>query len=331
MARIARRTVAASAAILISGIALTACAGSADPAESAGESTVKVGYLEIADTASFFLADDQGYFEDNGIKIEGTVFSAGAAVMTGLQSGDLDVGFVAVLSALQATEQGVEGQCLSGSQKQPSPDSTTQLMVAPGEADKVTSGKDLEGKNVAVNSLGNIMQLQASEWIEETGGDPSTVNWVVMGFADMPAALDSGSVDAATVVEPAITLGTKAGIPVLDPRPGDAGGYADVVGSCWFALNSWIEAHEEEATAFATGIQQGAEFFDEDPEYLRSILPDWTGTTPELASEIILPVMSAALTADEVEVWQTGGLKFGLLKNEIDPSTLIFAGNPANG
>jgi NitT/TauT family transport system substrate-binding protein len=331
VARNPRRAVAASAAVLITGLALTACSGAAAPAESTGDPTVKVGYLQIADLASFFLAEDQGFFEENGIDVDATVFSAGTAVMAGLQSGDLDVGFVAVLSALQATEQGVDGQCLVGSQGQPSPDSTTQLMVAPGKADQITSGKDLEGKNVAVNSLGNIMQLQASEWIEETGGDPSTVNWIVMGFADMPAALDNGSVDAAMVVEPAITLGAKAGIPVLDPRPGEAGGYADVVGSCWFALDSWIETHEDEAIAFATGIQQGAEYFDEDPEYLRSLLPEWTGTTPELASEIILPVTSAAITTNDVAVWQTGGLKFGLLKNEIEPSTLIFAGNPANG
>src|SRR5699024_6993677 len=66
--------------------------------------------------------------------------------------------------------------------------------------------RDLEGKSVAVNTLRTMGEVSINDLVESDGGDPSKINYVELGFPDMPAALEQGNIDAAWVPEPFQTI-----------------------------------------------------------------------------------------------------------------------------
>ncbi len=88
----------------------------------------------------------------------------------------------------------------------------------------VKSAKDLEGRKVAINTLKNINETAVRASVRKAGGDPDEVDFVELAFDQMPAALDSGRVDAAMVVEPALATvkaqgGREIAWPMIDVAP----------------------------------------------------------------------------------------------------------------
>lgn len=311
----------AAATLLLSGCA--SAGDTNDGGTESGPSTLKVGYLPISDSASFFVAQENDEFKANNLVLEASTFAGGSQLIPALQSGALDIGYVAVLSAMQAVEQGLDVQCIVGSHVHASPKASAEILLAPKNDGIVKTGADLNGKTVAVNTVGNIIQLLASAWIKDDGGDPTSVNWVSINFPDMPAALQNGDIDAAFVVEPFVTASVKAGIPVLTERPSNAYGLGDANQSCWLATRSWIDSHKAEAKGFAAAITAGAEAANADPDFVRSILPAYTGSTQEVADSVILSIPDPKLTPEGLQVWKDAGLEFGLLTKDVDVNAII--------
>src|SRR5690606_16808165 len=77
--------------------------------------------------------------------------------------------------------------------------------------DSIKSAKDLEGKTVAVNTLKAAGDLTIMEAVKLDGGDPTKVEWVELGFPDMPGQLDAGNIDAAWLPEPFLSGVVKDG------------------------------------------------------------------------------------------------------------------------
>src|SRR6185369_16593038 len=82
------------------------------------------------------------------------------------------------------------------------------MVAKPGSAFK--TGKDLEGKRIAVNTRNNIIWLYARAWVQATGGDPDKVTYLEVPFPQMIDAVRGGRVDAAFVVEPFFSAGRAA-------------------------------------------------------------------------------------------------------------------------
>src|SRR5690625_2317300 len=180
-------------------VGLTAC-GSGEANESAagdGELIpVEVGVIPIGDVASIYVGQQEGLFEEHGIDLTLTQAQGGAAIVPGVQSGDLDFGYSNVTSLVMARSQGLPIQIVAtGPQTTGSADEDfAAVMVAPDSG--IESVTDLEGKTLAVNTLNNIFDSVISSGLEQEGGDPEQVEFVEMAFPDMVAQLDAGNVDA---------------------------------------------------------------------------------------------------------------------------------------
>ena len=87
----------------------------------------------------------------------------------------------------------------------------------------IKTASDLNGKTIAGNGLGNIMQIASAAWMAKNGGDPSTAKFVELPFSEMPLALQSGRIDAAMISNPllgvALTQGARILGDALDASP----------------------------------------------------------------------------------------------------------------
>jgi NitT/TauT family transport system substrate-binding protein len=191
-------------ALMTSAGALAALAGlRAAPAFAAD--TVRVSALPQDAALEPVYAVDSAIPSSYGINLDVQMLPNGGAVMSAVIGGALDVGTSNTLTILQAREKGVPVVVIAPGVVYLTRQPTSVLMVAKDAPYKVA--RDLNGKTVAVDGLKNITEFSVRGWIDEHGGDASSLKFIEMPFATMPAGLQSGRVDAALVAEPNITLG----------------------------------------------------------------------------------------------------------------------------
>ena len=66
--------------------------GEPETVESGDIGPIKVGYIPILGFAPFFVANDKGYFADEGLEVEMESFRSGGPMIAPLSLGQLDVG-----------------------------------------------------------------------------------------------------------------------------------------------------------------------------------------------------------------------------------------------
>jgi NitT/TauT family transport system substrate-binding protein len=313
------RALAATTMIAAAALALSGCGG-AGPAKDS-PSAITIGLIPVADAGGYFAAKDQGFFGKHNIEVKEESIAGGSALLPALESNSMQIGFSNITSVLQAADSGLDVTCLTGTVKR---NDDTTMLIARKNADKIKSAKDLEGKLVAVSTIGNVNDMLAKNWVDSMGGDSTKVKFVATGFPDMPAALENGTVDAAVVFEPSTTVARNSGITevpgktVLDVLDNPTAAF-----SCWVVTKTWLDGHETEAKAFVAALKDADTYLSEDPERLRALLVKDMKVKEDLAEKVVLPTISTALTEDDVRQWETIARKYGIVKNPIDISSLV--------
>ncbi|PSL04818.1 NitT/TauT family transport system substrate-binding protein [Haloactinopolyspora alba] len=190
-----RKTTAAMGA---AALALTAAAcGSEETGttSSDGEQVVRIGYIPgPAPAMNLLLADERGYFADEGIDVELTPFQTGISLSNALTGGSIDVGVMgAVVANFPARGQG-KLFLLNNLEAD-----IQQIWAAPGSG--IESVADLAGRKVATTT-GSAAHLLLHVALK--ANDVSTEDVEVVNL-DMPAVANTfvtGGVPAAALWAP---------------------------------------------------------------------------------------------------------------------------------
>jgi NitT/TauT family transport system substrate-binding protein len=189
-----RRTLLATAAAA-TALTLAACTGPADPGTDDGdfepltEISLQLQWLPQAQFAGYYVALDQGYFEDEGFDSVDIVPSGGDIVpQDALVAGDVDFAIAWVPKVLGSIEaSGVE---LTNIAQVFQKSGTLQVSWADSGIESVA---DFEGKRIGSWGFGNEWEIFAA--MADEGLDSTTVSITTQDFS-MNALLD-GDVDAA--------------------------------------------------------------------------------------------------------------------------------------
>ena len=234
-------------AILLAGVALIA-----RPATLGAQDlpTVRVGDLGYTDASSEPLfGAAAGIFRRNGIDVKVTVLNGGGAIIAAIAGGSLEAGFSNAVSAAQAIARGIPIIVLTPAAEYPSDKPDTVLVKARGS--KLKTAADLNGKTLAVTTLGGGLQASAKLWIDKNGGDSKSVHFLELPFTEMAAALKAGRIDAAMLAEPVLTQ-SRNDVEML----GDA---FSAVAPRWtvgvfVASKPWVTANPDLARRFVQGM-----------------------------------------------------------------------------
>jgi len=190
-----RRGLAAASIAVVSALALSACAGGSEGPDASGDFepitdiTLQLQWLPQAQFAGYYVALDQGYFEEEGFDNVDIIPSGGDIVpQDALVNGDVDfaVAWVPkVLGTLEAT-----GAELTDIAQVFQKSGTLQVSF---KGDGVASVADFEGKRIGSWGFGNEWEIFAA--MADEGLDSTSVKITTQDFS-MNALLD-GDVDAA--------------------------------------------------------------------------------------------------------------------------------------
>ena len=176
-------------------------------------STIRFGTTPVESYALAIYTQEAGFFKKHGLDAQITPFAGGGAVLTALVGGSLDYATVNWGAIGNAHAKGIPISVIAAGGLYSSDSPTTILAVGKNNTTTHT-GKDLNGKTVGVSTIKDLQQASIMAWVDSTGGDSSTLKFVEMPIPEIPAALDSGRLDAGIVLEPILTA-NKGNIRVL--------------------------------------------------------------------------------------------------------------------
>ena len=193
-----------------------------EPADCCGDSATEVlGKPEKTDinnsTAHLlaFVAQEEGYFKDEGLKVTLTQFSSAAELVNGLESDKLDVAFIGSVPTLTFQSQGHDVSIFGGAMT-----NGHGYVIKSEYADKDELGVEiLKGRNVASvkNSVQDAeLQILLKNAHIEIGEGADKVNIVYFDSQkDAYAALLNSTIDAASVYSPYASLAKSQGYRVV--------------------------------------------------------------------------------------------------------------------
>lgn len=189
--------------------AVTALAAFALPPALAQPVKLRVSTIPIIDTAPLQVGIAKGFFAAEGLEIDTTPTTGGAAGLPALAAGQVQISFSNIISVVLGAKQGLGFEVIAGGSGTGDKLPDLAALVA-RKGSTIKTGKDLEGKRVAVNTRNNIIWLYARAWVQATGGNPDAVTYLEVPFPQMIDAVKGDRVDAAFVVEPFMSSGVQS-------------------------------------------------------------------------------------------------------------------------
>jgi NitT/TauT family transport system substrate-binding protein len=227
--------------------------------------TVRIGVNQTLAESGQYIADERGYFREEGLQVEFTPFDGAARMTSALASGQLDVGAGGVSAGLfNAIGRGVPIRIVGPQARHERGANALYVMVRQDLLDngQVREYADLRGRKLAVLALGSAPEYGGELALRRGGLQPTDVEWVELPFADMVPAFASGAIDAAVQSEPAASLAVSRGVAVkwremAEVQPGIQ--FTVVLYSPAFAMSQ--EAGRRWMVAYLRGVRDYTEAF----------------------------------------------------------------------
>ena len=165
--------------------------------------TIAVGGKNLFYYLPLTIAEQLGYFKDEGLQVEIPDFAGGSKALQALVGGSADVvsGAYEHTINMQAKNQIIESFVLQGRAPQ------IVLAVSTKTMPDYKSLADLKGKKIGVTAPGSSTSMMASYVLAKAGLKPSDVSFIGVGAASGAiTAVKSGQVDAIANLDPVITM-----------------------------------------------------------------------------------------------------------------------------
>lgn len=271
-----RRTAAAACALALaaslSGALLVACGSddaAVDPASRSGAQATafNLGHLNSTAHVLAFVAQEEGYFADEGLEVTLSQFSSGTELVSGLESNKLDAAFIGSVPAIVSQANGHDVSIFGGAM------SNGHGYVIDS---KYTEGLDdwdvtiLKGKTVAVprTTVQELELLQILDHYGLTYAEDGSADVKLVYFEsqkDAYAALASPEIDAASCYSPYTAIAVDDGYSIVY-RCSDEEIFQNQPCCRQVALTSALDEDPETYEAFERALIRAYDFYQSDHE-----------------------------------------------------------------
>jgi NitT/TauT family transport system substrate-binding protein len=301
--RLFKRPLVLVVAALALGVSACSSGSSSSAAGSTGAaasgkpelSTITIGALPSADSVTVQIAEDKGFFAQQGLKVKVIPETTTNAGTQGLLSHTMDFtgeNYVGMFEAEKSVPNLNLRIVADNSQTSPN----LYVMLVP-KSSTLTSLAQLKGKKVGFPALGfNFGSMAADILMKPYNESSANFTTVVEPFSNAISALATHQVDAIFTTEPFVTTSeAAAGDRVLtDMLSGPLAGFPT---ACWGTNAAFVAKYPKTVAAFQRAMTEALGVAASNTAYVRSELPKWIPTMkPAIANVITLPTYNTTLT-----------------------------------
>lgn len=233
-----------------------------------------------------YVAISNGFFEEEGLKLEITTGQGADKVMTAILAGQSDIGLCGPEAAIYVYNEGKEDYIEVFGQLTQKDGS---FLVSKEDTDNF-SWQDLKGKTVIPGRKGGVPYMTLEYVLKQNGINPQTdlVLDDSIKFDLMAGAFTGGEAEYVTLFEPTASMTEDAGKGYVVASVGEAAGEVPYTAYC--AKKSYIANNEDIIQGFTNAIYKGEQWVKEHSarevaEAIQEFFPDTTIESLETSVE----------------------------------------------
>lgn len=250
----------------------SACKHAEENKKEETEELTKITLNEVAHSIFYapqYVAIEEGYFVEEGIKLELVTGFGADKVMAAVLSGDADIGFMGSESSIYTYQQGANDKVVNFAQ-------LTQRagnFLVSREKMPEFQWEDLKGKDILGGRKGGMPEMVFEYILKKHGMDPDKDMNIdrSIDFGSTAAAFSGGQGEFSVEFEPSATALEKEGTGYVVASCGVESGYVPY--TAYSAKESYMKENPEVIQGFTNALQKGMDYVN-------------THTPEEIASEI---------------------------------------------
>ncbi|MGI8524887.1 MAG: ABC transporter substrate-binding protein [Pseudolabrys sp.] len=219
--------------------------------------TIAVGGASCLCYLPTMLAESLGEFKKAGVNVEVIQFKGGSESLKAVMGGSADVASGYFDHCVNLAAKGQHLQSFVVYDRYPG----FALVVSPKHTAEIKSVKDLANKKVGVSAPGSSTDFFLKYTLSKNGVDPNSAAVIGVGLgASAIAAMEQGTIDAAIMLDPAVTVlqGGNKDLKILSDTRTEKDTLAvfggEYPGGALYAQTDWIKAHTKEVQAMTNAI-----------------------------------------------------------------------------
>lgn len=252
------------------------------------EQVTKVRLSEVTHSLFYapqYVALTKGFFKEEGLEVELSNGAGADKVMTGVLTGQVEIGFAGPEASVYVYNEGKEDNSIVFAQLT-NGDGTFLMGRQP---DPNFKWSDVKGKNIIGGRKGGMPEIILQYVLRNNGLTPGKDVMIdtTMQFAAMPGAFIGGQGDYVIVFEPTASEMEKEGKAFIVASLGKSSG--EVPYTAYFAKKSYIEKNPNTIQKFTNAIYKGQRWVDtHTPEEIaQAIKPHFPDADDKILATVI--------------------------------------------
>jgi NitT/TauT family transport system substrate-binding protein len=302
---------------MICTVALTssAYASNIGKAEAQNLTPIVAGGVITVDTVPLWYGMQQGTFARSGLDVSYQRVTSGTAATLGVVAGTYNVGDTNLLSVLQAKAKGIPIDAIA-------PlgifDSTTNYIAAVVKKDSALQrARDLNGRIIGSQGVKDMSAMALMTWIDQNGGDSKSIKIIELPSSSIPAALEEGRIDVATLQQPFLSQALGAGKIRIFANSYESLGKRFLLG-VWVANSAWAAANAEAVRSFVRILLEGQLWANAHHPEAATLASQYTGVdAATILKGGLVPFSQTLITPQDMEPVIEAAVKYGAIDKRI--------------
>lgn len=284
--------------------------------------TLKINRSPVGTFQGLFIAEEQGYFAERGIKLDIHVGASPDGALAELMSGTSDLAMTGAVPLVAGVANGLPVVATLNTQEQGT--LPTMGLLAPADGG-IKSIENLRGKKIGLPGITSPQGLALLLELEKFGMTADDVELVNLPFPGVLSAIESGAVDAGVPAGLFYTLGVQGGMTVFPEVFENLHRSPAVL----FAANKmWAEENADIIAKFNEAMSLAYEYGNAHPEDIRRIDAEKTKMPPSFIETRDIAPFVGEFGVSEWDLQNHDMLKFKFLPRVPEPSEYIWSGAP---
>ncbi|MCA9952462.1 MAG: ABC transporter substrate-binding protein [Anaerolineales bacterium] len=284
-----KRTTTGVCLISLLLLGLADCGGQSEPV------TLKIALLPIMDTLPIYVAQEQGYFAEEGVVVEFVPVASAPDRDQLIKAGQADGMVNELLSTMFYNSQQIEVSTVRYARKATAEFPHFSILAAASSG--ITSPTDLAGREIGISEA-TIIEYSTDRLLQAEGLSSAEIKTVaVPRIPDRLALLGSGELVAANLPDPASAVAALSGaIVVVDDST-----YPEYGHSVITFRKEVIDEHPEAIRGFLNAIEKAVADINNDKTKWNNLLSKNNLLPPPLMENYVIPDFPTAGLPDQAQ------------------------------
>jgi len=287
-----------------------------------GMTSLKAGGVPEDSIAPAVWAQQSGLFKKNGLDVDVQSQRSGSAVAAAVSGGSYQFGKSSLPAMIIAHAKGIPFVLVAAGGLYEASNPVIALLVRSDSSFK--TGADLNGKTIAVSSLGDLYWIATKQWIDKHGGDSSTVKLIEMPISAIAPALEGGRIDAGCCIEPELQAALGDGKVKALCAPCDAIA-PEFLYTAWFTMADYADKNRSVVDQFAKTIREAAAYSNAHRAVTDEAMSKFSGVAVATMRKMRRVTSATSLDAKAIQPLVDAVARVKLIAKPFDAKELLLA------